>query len=132
MSTLVIQPSFRAVGQTHVEWQTFENPENKRQLYGSQASTSVVNRTPPSFLSYFTTFIKVTKHISVLRERNDENWERMDSRAQCLLQRERTTGNALNIIRVYTSTWPPEFVKSFQNSRYLNFNVLRGLIRSLS
>ena len=31
MSKLVIPPSFRAVGQTHVEWQTFETPENKRQ-----------------------------------------------------------------------------------------------------
>ena len=38
MSKLVIQRSFRAVGQlTHVEWQTFEKPENKRQMYGSQA-----------------------------------------------------------------------------------------------
>ena len=37
MSTLVIQPSFRAVGQTHAEWQTFEKPENKRQMYDSQA-----------------------------------------------------------------------------------------------
>ena len=26
---LVLQPSFRAVGQTHVQWQTFEKPENK-------------------------------------------------------------------------------------------------------
>ena len=37
MSKLATQPSFRAVGQTHAEWQTFENPENKRQMYGSQA-----------------------------------------------------------------------------------------------
>ena len=37
LSKLVIPPSFRAVGQTHVEWQTFETPENKRQMYGSQA-----------------------------------------------------------------------------------------------
>ena len=37
MSKLVIQPSFRAVGQTHTEWQTLEKPENKRQMYGSQA-----------------------------------------------------------------------------------------------
>ena len=37
MSKLVMQPSFRAVGQTHAEWQTFEKPENKRQMYGSQA-----------------------------------------------------------------------------------------------
>ena len=37
VSKLVMQPSFRAVGQTHVEWQTFEKPENKRQTYGSQA-----------------------------------------------------------------------------------------------
>ena len=32
-----IQLSFRAVGQTHAEWQTFEKLENKRQMYGSQA-----------------------------------------------------------------------------------------------
>ena len=31
MSKLAMQPSFRAVGQK----QTFENPENKRQMYGS-------------------------------------------------------------------------------------------------
>ena len=37
VAKLVTQPSFRAVGQTRVEWQTFENPENKRQMYGSQA-----------------------------------------------------------------------------------------------
>ena len=36
MSKLVIQPRFRAVGQTHAEWQTFEKLENKRQMYGSQ------------------------------------------------------------------------------------------------
>ena len=34
MSKLVMQPSFRAVGQKAVEWQTFENPENKRQMHG--------------------------------------------------------------------------------------------------
>ena len=28
MSKFVTQPSFRAVGQTHAEWQTFENHEN--------------------------------------------------------------------------------------------------------
>ena len=37
MSTLVIQPSFRALDQMQVKWQTFEKPENKRQMYGSQA-----------------------------------------------------------------------------------------------
>ena len=37
MSNLVTQPSFRAVGQTHAEWQTFEKLKNKRQMYGSQA-----------------------------------------------------------------------------------------------
>ena len=37
MSKLVMQPSFRAVGQTHAEWQTFEKPENKRQMYCGQA-----------------------------------------------------------------------------------------------
>ena len=33
-----MHPSFRAVDQTHAEWQTFEKLENKRQMYGSQAS----------------------------------------------------------------------------------------------
>ena len=43
MSTLVIQPSFRALGQMQVKWQTFEKPENKRQMYGSQSTqTSLV------------------------------------------------------------------------------------------
>ena len=37
MLTLVIQPSFRALGQMQVKWQTFEKLENKRQMYGSQA-----------------------------------------------------------------------------------------------
>ena len=37
MSNLVLTLRFRAVGQTHVKWQTFENPVNKRQMYGSQA-----------------------------------------------------------------------------------------------
>ena len=37
MSKLVIEPSVKKVGQTHAEWQTFENPENKRQMYGSKA-----------------------------------------------------------------------------------------------
>ena len=32
MSTLVIQPSFRALGQTQAKWQTFEKPENMRQM----------------------------------------------------------------------------------------------------
>ena len=36
MSKLVIQPSFRAVGQTHAEWQTFEELENERQMYPMQ------------------------------------------------------------------------------------------------
>ena len=36
MSKLVAQPSFRAVGQTHAGWSTFEKPENKRQMYVSQ------------------------------------------------------------------------------------------------
>ena len=36
MSKLVMQPSFRAVGQNPAEWETFEKPENKRQMYGSQ------------------------------------------------------------------------------------------------
>ena len=33
VSKLAIQPSFRVVGQTHAEWQTFEKSENKRQTY---------------------------------------------------------------------------------------------------
>ena len=37
MSKLVTQPSFRAVGQTHVKWSTFKKPENKRQMYDSKA-----------------------------------------------------------------------------------------------
>ena len=37
MSTLVIQTSFRALGQMQVKRQTFEKPENKRQMYGRQA-----------------------------------------------------------------------------------------------
>ena len=40
MSKLVMQPSFRAVGQTHAEWSTFEKPENKRRMYGSLASVA--------------------------------------------------------------------------------------------
>ena len=36
MSKLVIQPSFKAVGQKAVEWKTFENPQNKRQMYDSK------------------------------------------------------------------------------------------------
>ena len=35
MSKLVMQPSFRAEGQTHVKWQTFEKPENKRNVWQS-------------------------------------------------------------------------------------------------
>ena len=37
MSKLVIQPSFRAVGQTQAEWQIFEKTQNKRKKHGSQA-----------------------------------------------------------------------------------------------
>ena len=37
MSKLVLWLSFWAVGQTHVEWQAFEKPENKRQMYDCQA-----------------------------------------------------------------------------------------------
>ena len=37
MSKLITQPHFRAVGQTQAEWQTFEKPKNKRQMYGTQA-----------------------------------------------------------------------------------------------
>ena len=36
-----MQPSFRAVGQTHAEWQICEKLENKRQMYGSQASHAI-------------------------------------------------------------------------------------------
>ena len=51
-SALVTQLSFRAVGQTHVKWQTFEKPENKRQIYS-------VSRPMPdchAFVSYFRVF----------------------------------------------------------------------------
>ena len=41
MSKLVIQPSFRAVDQTHAQWQIFEKLENKRQMYGSQGHVDV-------------------------------------------------------------------------------------------
>ena len=44
---LVKRPSFRAVGQTHAKWLTFEKPENKRQMYGSHYLT---------FVSYFWVF----------------------------------------------------------------------------
>ena len=37
MWKLALQPRFRAVGQTHANWQTFEKPENKRQMYSSEA-----------------------------------------------------------------------------------------------
>ena len=45
MSKLVTQPSFRAVGQTHVEWQTFEEEktENKRQMYDSQSTHALLS-----------------------------------------------------------------------------------------
>ena len=46
MSKLVMQPSFRAVGQTHVKWYTFEKPENKRQMYISQAHNLESKRGP--------------------------------------------------------------------------------------
>ena len=36
---IVIQPSFRVVGQTHAEWQRFKQPENKRQIFGSALAT---------------------------------------------------------------------------------------------
>ena len=38
---LVTQLSFRAVGQNHAEWQTFEEYEIKRQLYGSAVHPSL-------------------------------------------------------------------------------------------
>ena len=37
MSKLVTKPSFSKLGQRHAEWQTFEKPENKRQMYDSKA-----------------------------------------------------------------------------------------------
>ena len=39
MAKLVTQPSFRVVGQTHTEWQTFEKPKNNRQMYGGRLTT---------------------------------------------------------------------------------------------
>ena len=51
MSKLAMQPSFRAVGQTHAEWQTFEKLEYKREMYGSQVSHArnsiYANQQPP-------------------------------------------------------------------------------------
>ena len=38
MSKLVIQPSFGAAGQTHMECEIFEKPKDKRKIYGSQPS----------------------------------------------------------------------------------------------
>ena len=34
LSTLVTQPRRRAIGQTHSEWQKFEQLKNKKQMYG--------------------------------------------------------------------------------------------------
>ena len=63
MSTLVIQPSFRAVGQTQAKWQTFKKKtENKGQMYS-----------PPepdyhTFVSYFQVFqMPAISHVLVLR-----------------------------------------------------------------
>ena len=47
-----MQPSFRAVGQTHAKWKTFENPENERQMYGSQ-STNAKDSSLASIVSSF-------------------------------------------------------------------------------
>ena len=40
---LVMQPSFRAVGQKATEWQAFELLENKRQMYGSQSTQALLS-----------------------------------------------------------------------------------------
>ena len=56
MSKLVTQLSFRAVGQTHAEWQTFEKLENKRQMNGSQSLLLEFFKCLPdchTFVSYF-------------------------------------------------------------------------------
>ena len=42
MSKLEIQPTFRAVGQNLAELQTFEKPENKREMYGSQSTQALL------------------------------------------------------------------------------------------
>ena len=52
MSKLATQSSFRAVGQTHVELQTFENPENKTQMYGSLCLTAIHLSLIFGFLKY--------------------------------------------------------------------------------
>ena len=39
--TLVIQPSFRTLNQTQAKWQTFEKPENKRQMYSMVVKAQV-------------------------------------------------------------------------------------------
>ena len=51
LSTLVIQPSFRALGEMQVKWETFEKPENKRQMYGNQSTQAWL-----PFVSYFVVF----------------------------------------------------------------------------
>ena len=60
MSTSVIQPSFRAVlGQTHAKWQALEKPENKRQMYGSQARVDCMdNHFKQVYKSKSQTFLK--------------------------------------------------------------------------
>ena len=50
--SLVIQSSFRALGQMQVKWQTFEKSENKRQMYGSRAWMADYH----TFVSYFRGF----------------------------------------------------------------------------
>ena len=40
--TLVIETSFRAVGQKHVKWQTSQNYRYKRQMYGGQSTQALL------------------------------------------------------------------------------------------
>ena len=57
MSKLVMQQSFRAVGQKAAEWQTFEKPKNKRQMHGLVGVAVRLGWTDcRTFVSYFWVF----------------------------------------------------------------------------
>ena len=69
MSTLVIQPSFRALGQMQVKWQTFEKPENKRQMYVVRLGWTHYH----TFVSYFSGFSNVC-HSAGFLANSSETW----------------------------------------------------------
>ena len=93
MSKLVMQPSFRAVGQTHMEWQTFEKPENKRQMYGSQRypcltaiHLSLYSNMIISLKVFFVSFLVVSRlcviqcqSVIILAINNDSIWLQTES-----------------------------------------------------